>query len=171
MRNIKNIKSIEELAKYDDIIRKHALILIKNQEIANELVQEMYLNIYKYLNKYPNKVIDAGLVSVTLRNLHRNYLEYEVNRYDRGGADYEPTFPELPDEFEEIIEEKTKKEQLYNDIENRINKLTWYEKKILEYSQEMSLSELSRKSKISYLSLIHSKNKINEKLGIIKKEK
>lgn len=168
MRNIKNITSITELSKYDKTIREHAKILIKDPNTADELVQEMYLNLHKYFQKYPNKIIDGGLVSVTLRNLHRNYLAYEVNRYDRGGWDYEVTFPDLPDETEGIIHEKLKMEELYDEVDRKVAGLSWYEKKVLEYSQIMSLSELSRQSNISYISLIYSKNKINDKLGITK---
>jgi hypothetical protein len=166
LKNIKNITSIEQLSKYDKIIREHALILIKDKNIASELVQEMYLNIDKYLKKYPNKIIDGGLVSVSLRNLHRNHLQFEVNRYDRGGADYEVSFPDLPDEYETIYEDKMKMEQLYEEMDKKLNNLTWYSKKVLEYSQTMCISELSRKSGISYISLIYDLNKTKEKLGI-----
>lgn len=168
MRTIKNITSIEQLAKYDSIIREHALILIKDQHIADELTQELYINIHKYLTKYPNKVLDGGLISVSLRNLHRNYLKYEHNRYDRGGETYEVSFPDLPDDYEDIFREKMEIENKFKIIESGLKTLNWYETKVWEYSQIMSLSELSRQSKISYTNLIRTMNKIKEKLEIIK---
>ena len=51
----------------------------------------------------------------------------------------------------------------------RIDSLDWYDKKVLELSREMSLLELSKRSKISYRSLIYSRIKIDEKIGIIRK--
>lgn len=168
MNTIKNISSIQELAKYDAIIRKHAKILIKDESLADDLTQNMYLQIHKYLTKYPHKRIDGGLVSVALRNLLRNHQQYDINRYDRGGADYEVFFPDTIDETEETYNERIEDEKLYMEMEERINNLEWYHKKVLEYSQSMSLLQLSRESGIPYQSLITSYQKIKVKLGIVK---
>jgi len=167
MREIKNITNIIALSKYDSTIREHATILTKgDRELADDMVQELYIQLHKYFSKYPNKIIDGGLVSVSLRNLIRNYQKYELNRYDRGGVDYEVSFPEIPDDIEDIVREKMEIEKCYEIIEERINSLSWYERKILEYSYKMSLLELSKQSKISYQSLITTRDKINNKLGI-----
>jgi len=168
MNTIKNISSIHELAKYDSIIRNHARILIKDAELADDLVQNVYLQLHKYFTKYPMKRIDGGLVSVALRNALRNHQQYDTNRYDRGGADYEVSFPEIIDDIEDIYFEKIEDEKLYDIMEDRINGLEWYHKKILEYSQTMSLRQLSRESGISYQSLITSMVKIKKQLGINK---
>lgn len=167
LNKIKDISSLEELSKFDDIIREQAKRLIKCPETADDLVNDMYIKLHKTMVK--GTVINGGYVHITLKNLYTNYLKFQVNRYDRGDSIYEASIPDLEDTFLETFEEKLLEEELYLEIENRINNLTWYEKKILEFENSISLLELSKQSGITYRSLCYSRDKMRDKLGVIKK--
>lgn len=164
---IKNISSLEELSKYDDIIRLQAKRLIKCPETADDLVNDMYIKLHKTMQN--GTIINGGYVHITLKNLYTNHLKFDTNRYDRGDSYYEAKIPEFEDTFEEDFQDKLELEEQYEEIERRIKELTWYEKKILEFEELISLSELSRQSGITYRSLCYSRDKIREKLGVIKK--
>ena len=68
------------------------------------------------------------------------------------------------DDSELSIKNKEMDEIKWEKLNSSIQTLSWYEKKVLEYSFQMSLSELSRKSDISYKSLTHTLKKIKLKL-------
>lgn len=165
--DIIDIKNITELSRYDTIIRKKAKLMCNNNIIYDDIVNDMYILIDAKLKE--GKIINGGYVFLTMKNLLTNYYKKQ-NKLDFG-LDYEATIPEIFDDSEDNIESKEYKETLYEELNNRISQLTWYEQKLMQYSKEMSLLELHRQSGISYRSLIYSKNKINAKIGLIKNKK
>lgn len=166
LHKIVGITDIKQLSVYNTLILGHAKMLTRgNRLLAEDITQEMYINLDKYFTKYPDKIINGGFVSLSLRNTLRNYWE-TLKRKD---SDYNWDEQELTfDESFEDIEEKIKDEELYEEMEKRMQQLPWYERKVLEYSLEMPISELSRKSGINYQNLIYSLDKAKRKIGILK---
>lgn len=167
MSIIKDINTLEQLSKHDTLIRNHTKEFIKCNDTADDLVNDMYLSLNRAMLK--GKVIDGGYVHITLQNLYKNYLKFKVNRFDFGDSINEAKIPEFEDKFEDTYQDKIYEESLYEEIEARIENLTWYEKKILEFEDVISLSELARQSGITYRSLCYSRDKMRDKLGVIKK--
>lgn len=171
MWTIKNIKSIEELSKYDALIRNHALELCKHDSsLADDITNDMYIKLDSLLKRNPEKVFDGGYVSVTLRNLIKNNYSGYVNRFDWGDAEDEKPIPDKPDDFDENVKHLLYLETLDQQADELWSKLHWYEKKVYEYSEVMSMAEFARQSKIPYQSLIYSLNNVKDKLGIERKK-
>lgn len=165
MATIQNITSLDELVKFDEMIREYTYRLCrdKHQDMVDDLVQDMYIKLHKAFEK--GKTIDGGYIVITLKNLLINNLNIE-SRMDRGGEFYEVEFPKIIDDYNETLEIKQEQEEKYSKIEERIESLTWYEKKILQLQQSMSLLQLSKATKISYRSLIYTSDKMKNKLGV-----
>ena len=164
---IKNITSIDQLAVYDEALRKHVRCFVRCNETADDIVNDAYLYLHKILVN--GKVIDGGYVHMTLSNLNKNHLKYDVNRYDRGNTMRGAYIPEDNDDVNNTIEDKMDDEIKYDLIEDMIAGLSWYEQKILEFEKIMSLYELSKRSGITYRSLCYTRQKIRVKMGIPKK--
>ena len=59
----------------------------------------------------------------------------------------------------------TNYEDVYSDIQNELNNMYWYDKKIWEIIESgQSIAELSRKSGIPYYSLYNTYKKVKDKL-------
>ena len=166
---ITNITSLEELSQYDQLFRSYTNSFVTDKSLVDDIVQEMYLKIYKLFITYPDKVINGGYVIITLKNIYLNQIKL-INKTDKGSLTNQAIIPDVIDDTDDIIEHKENQEELYNIIEERVNNLHWYEKEILYQEENMSLYQLSKRSGISYRSLIYSRNKINIKLGIKKKK-
>lgn len=166
LNTIQDIHSLEELSKYDRIIRKYMKEKLQCEETADDLVNDMYIKMHTVFER--DKVINGGYIFLVLKNLHLNHLKAHTNRYDFGNLIEGASIPDIEDDSVETIEEKEELELKYEEIERRVAKLTWYEKKILELESTMSLSELSKKSGIGYSSLISSRDKLRAKLGYLK---
>ncbi len=169
MSHIKGITTLEQLTQYDELFRSYAYKMCEDFEIptdfADDLVNDMYIKVNKsFVN---DKIINGGYIVRTLKNLFINHCDFEKKRLKRNLIIGEH-IPEIEYDISETIEEKMADEKLYEEMEERIESLNWYEKSILKISQTTSLLQLSKDSKISYKSLIYSKRKINSKLGITK---
>lgn len=169
LSQVKNIHSLEQLSEFDSLIRQTASAIIKCPETADDIVNSMYLVVYKSFER--GKIINGGYVFMVLQNLYKNYLKQYTNRYDFGTKDNESYIPDSIDDFEETEKEKLLEEQQWIELEKRMSALTWYEKSIVKLEAEMSLSKIANKTGISYRHLLYSRKKIREKLGIIIKPK
>lgn len=165
LSQINNITSIEELSEHYDLIRKYAHQLNpRMKEQLDDVLQDTFLKLSDIFLKYPGKVIDGGYVAMTLSSVYKNYLKSYNNKLNFGNETYEAIIQDLPDNYEEVLQEKLAIEDRYDLYEKKKSQLSWYNAKVLEYSLVMSVSELSRQSKISYKSLSWTLNKIKEKL-------
>jgi len=149
MNQIKNITSISQLAIYDTIIRQHAQILIKDDDLAEDITQNVYIAIDKYLKKYPDKVIDGGFVSMSIRNRAKNYYKAYTNRYNFGDKVNEAYIPEQQEDFEELLE-KQDEEILYEILEDRIAELDVNDQALIHATYQHNLKEISRLNNLSY---------------------
>lgn len=166
LHDIENLTSIKDVAVYNQRLLDHCRMLAQSKEdYINDLIQDLYINLDKYFTKYPDKVINGGFLSLSIRNLLRNYwislkrrtpdFDWEVNEFEY-------------DEGIDTLKEKIKDEELYDQLEEKLSALHWYERKIIEFSLEMPITELSRQSGINYQNLIYSLGKTKKKLGIKK---
>lgn len=137
---------IHELAKKDAQWRKMALQICKSKDLADELVQNMYIK----LSERTIPVSD-GYIFVTLRSLFYDSLK---------NSDI------LIDDFSKFeIEDQEYCEGV--DYSELSKDLTWYEKTMFEQSTLLGQRELSRQTGI-HIQTIHRinkmvKNKLNGK--------
>lgn len=164
LHHIEGVNSIEDLAPYYDLIKSHLSVLTnKKGDDIDDLLQDFYVRMDRYFKKYPDKVINGGFVSNSLRNMLRNYyLSVSKNRMV-----YEQTLVDKTDDSRDI-DKKVLDELLYERMYEQIEKLDWAERTVLEYSLIMTVADMSRLSDIPYQNIIYTLNKAKRKLGIKK---
>jgi DNA-directed RNA polymerase specialized sigma24 family protein len=129
---------LEELAKKDAQWRKMAFQICKDKDLADELVQEMYLKLYQNTN-----LIKEGYIYTVLRNLFYDYTKTQ--------KDIIIDFSNIEIEDTEYIEPV--------DYFQLMKGLTWYERTMFELSTLVGQRELSRQTGI-HLQTIHRVNKM-----------
>ena len=137
---------LQELAKKDAQWRKMAFQICKDKDLADELVQEMYLKLYQNTN-----LIKDGYIYTVLRNLFYDYT--------KSNKDILIDFSNI-----EIIDTEYVEPIDYFQL---MKGLTWYERTMFELSTLVGQRELSRQTGI-HLQTIHRiskkvKNQINGK--------
>ena len=142
-------KDLEDLAKEDSRWRMVALKLCGDKDMADDLVQEMYLKVAEY------KSINASFVYRTIKNLFLlSFRNKKLERLD----DYEkiainnPTFE--PDDYQQSVLDK-------------FNELYWIEQELIIESYDRSLREIQKEYPMIHYTYAHRQiNKaIREILG------
>ena len=129
---------IHELAKKDAQWRKMALQICKSKDVADELVQNMYIK----LSERTIPVSD-GYIFVTLRSLFYDSLKNNDI---------------LIDDFSKFeVEDEEYNEGV--DYDELSKDLTWYERTLFEQSTLIGQRELSRQTGI-HIQTIHRVNKM-----------
>lgn len=129
---------LAELAKKDAQWRKMAFQICKDKDLADELVQEMYLKLYNNTN-----LIKEGYIYTVLRNLFYDYTKQQ--------KDIIIDFSNIEIEDTEYIEPV--------DYFQLMKGLTWYERTMFELSTLVGQRELSRQTGI-HIQTIHRINKM-----------
>ena len=137
---------LAELAKKDAQWRKMAFQICKDKDLADELVQEMYLKL-----AYNTNLIKDGYIYTVLRNLFYDYT--------KSNKDILIDFSNIEIEDIEYVEPM--------DYFQLMKGLTWYERTMFELSTLVGQRELSRQTGI-HIQTIHRiskkvKNQINGK--------
>lgn len=137
---------LAELAKKDAHWRKMAFQICKDKDLADELVQEMYLKL-----AYNTNLIKDGYIYTVLRNLFYDYT--------KSNKDILVDFSNIEIEDIEYVEPV--------DYIQLMKGLTWYERTMFELSTLVGQRELSRQTGI-HIQTIHRiskkvKNQINGK--------
>ena len=136
--------TLEQLSLNDKTWRKMALQMVKDKDIADEIVQEMYLKFESL------KTDKQGYIYSILRNIFydtlksKEVLENDFSRYETTDDEYqEPTIDTFrtKEEFKELLQP-----------------LTWYERTTFELSNQHGQRKLSRMTGIR-LQTIHEINK------------
>lgn len=166
LSTIKNVRSLADLATHYKLIREYAHQINPNQaEQLDDIVQDTLLKLHTMLEKYPNKVIDGAYIASALKSVYLDDKKSLSNRIDLGSKDKEATIPDTQDTYQEVLETKLYEERIiWNKFDEVIDSLSWYDRKVYEYSLVMSVLELSRRSDITYDSLIWTINKVKQKL-------
>ena len=129
---------INELAKKDAQWRKMALQICKRKDLADELVQNMYIKLSDRTT-----MVSDGYIFVTLRSLFYDSLKNNDILID--------DFSKFEVEEEEYCEGID-----YSDLAKN---LTWYERTMFEQSTLLGQRELSRQTGI-HIQTIHRVNKM-----------
>ncbi len=112
---------LEELAKKDKFWRQKALQICKDIDLADEIVQEMYL---KFYNKNYT-ITDDFYIIATLRNL---FLDYKKKPYNTELQETPATETfELDDKEQEILQN-----------------LNWHEIELIEMNYNNSIRKIAR---------------------------
>lgn len=141
---------------------------IFDEDIAEDLVQEMYLTLHKYKvtedKLYTKDKINRGYIFIIIRNIY--FQIFNVKKRIKK----EPLIDnclEIKDDYN--IEEELAWDTFRNDVEDEIDSWDWYDKKLfrLYRDNKISIRQLSAETGISFVSIFHSlkgcKNKIKDK--------
>ena len=129
-----------------------------NPDTAEDIVQSMYLKIGKLVADGKDITYGEDINHFYIfRTLTTLFLDYKRKERHTGDFDFEEY--DVPDEVE--VEYKKKYEQVLEELET----MYWYDKKVYEIIEGgESISELSRKTNISYYSLYNTYKKVKKHL-------
>lgn len=124
----------------EDIVQEMYLLLIKNQQKGIDFSYEEDVNYY-----YIFRILKGLWVDLMRKKCKVKLVELE-------GIDISQ-------------EDNENYEQAYNKIQKVLKDMRWYDAKVFDIiNSGESISELSRKSDISYYSLYNTYNKVKQKL-------
>jgi len=153
----------------NDIFQKHQIwidIVISfgcNPEIAEDIVQEMYIKIHNKIKKgldinYGDNDYNYYYIFKTLKTL---FLDLKRKQSKVSVISINELQDILPSDYDNMINF----DNTYNDIQNELNKMYWYDRKVFEIIEGgESIAQFSRKSGIPYYSLYNTYNKVKNKL-------
>jgi RNA polymerase sigma factor (sigma-70 family) len=138
---------IEILAKKDAYWRKIALNICKDKELADDLVQDMYIKLIDC-----KKQINDFYVVIVIRNLFLDHIKQtkkrgHVNLDDFYTLESQNNTFEIDDEQKEIIDN-----------------MYWVAKGYFELSQDMSLREMAKELNTNYVYIHRVMKKAKENL-------
>ena len=142
-----------------------------NKDTAEDIVQEMYIRLHKYVEKgndvtynntvnyfYVYKILRSMFVDLKRKEGRVSFMDvdlihdHQMNKID-GFMITENTFYTNGGYYQE----------LYDKVMSILNGLYWYDRKVFELLDgEMSISELSRNTGISYYSLYNTYRKVKQ---------
>ena len=125
---------IEELSKKDALWRKVALNICKDKQLADDLVQEMYLKLYEC-----KKQINDFYVVIVLRNL---FLDTIKQKNKRKQVDIDSFYD---------IEANTSTFEMDDEETKIVNEMYWLAKGYFELSYDMSLREMAKELNTNYM--------------------
>lgn len=138
-----------------------------DQDLAQDIVQEMYVRLYKYIEDpekimYNEKEVNTFFVYVTLRNMYSSLMRAKnrVEFVDVSSLEDELIFEEANEGAE--IQMIT----LYEEIWERTDDWHWYDKKIfhLYHNTDMSIRTLADETKISARSIFNTLKNARERI-------
>ena len=138
-----------------------------DQELAQDIVQEMYVRLYKYVEDaekimYNEKEVNTFFVYVTLRNMYTSLMKAKA-RFEF--VDVSTLEDELV--FEEAnVEAEIELQSLYEEIWETADDWHWYDKKIfhLYHNTDMSIRTLADETKISARSIFNTLKNARERI-------
>jgi len=140
------------------------------KESANEIVQEMYIRVTKYVDDperimYNEKELNNYYVYVTMRNLF-------LSNFHKGRKRNHYSTEDINDELIDVSDVSDDYENsfdvLINKIEDMVDSWYWYDKKLwnIHFKNKMSMRRISRETRISLSSIFNTlsngKKKIRE---------
>lgn len=130
-----------------------------NKEECEDLVQTMYIllikNTQKGIDYMYNDEINYYYVFKILRGLYVDLIRKKSKVKLVSLENIEPVTEIDHNNYDEV----------YNKLQEILKDMYWYDKKVFEIIEDgTNISELSRKSKISYYSLYNTYKKVKQKL-------
>lgn len=129
-----------------------------SKETAEDLVQEMYIKIFKYLEKGGSNIMYKDEINYyfIFKTLNSVFIDLKRKGKNIKMVEIDNLEIEHTDVDYDLANEK---------IKNSLSKMYWYDRKVFEIINEgESIAELSRKSKINYYSLYNTYHKIKKEL-------
>jgi len=125
---------LEELCKRDKDWRRMAFHICKSKDIADDIVQDMYLKFSNY-----NKVLNDYYVFFAIKSIFLDYLRKEKTKVELN---------ENLCNFDEYDYEQDKIKELALE---KVKQLPYFEKELLTVTQEISQRQLARETDISFI--------------------
>ena len=162
---------LEELSKRNKEWLKIALSICKDESLSNELVQEMYLRLNKYINNIDRITVDGKISSlyiyVTIRNLyykHRNKRKkniiFQYKDYDSfdDGLNINDNFKSSIDNDIELSNMEEAHKKIMDNILKEVSTWHWYDEKLfkLYFFTDKSLRTIASETRISLTSIYNS---------------
>ncbi|MBV1928483.1 MAG: sigma-70 family RNA polymerase sigma factor [Gammaproteobacteria bacterium] len=125
--------------------------ICKNNTIADDLTQDMYIKLYDSGKSYDE--INEWYVWVTIKNIYLN----NIKKYSK----------EISLELFFNVEDICNDDDILNkrmEVHNALNELELWDREILIHTSETSLRKLSKLTGISVMTLFHNKRIALEKL-------
>ena len=172
---------MELLSKYHNLWISMGLSMGIPQHLVEDIVQEMYLRLNKYV-KNPEKImynetdVNKFYVYITIKNLYNDYLKErsrnQVIRLDDMEVTYEIVEPTPEGQLKAEIEKQKAEERLVDMIQQEVSSWDrWYDQKLFKvyYETDISMRKLSADTNISVTSIFNScknyKQILNTKLA------
>jgi len=158
------MSKLELLAKRHQDWMNMAISFGLSKEDAEDLVQDMYIKMYKFAAaekmKYSDNDVNTFYVYVTLRNLFYDQKKKQVPQVDIN------SLTNLA--YEECEYDKEALEDLLENMSQCIEDMHWYNKKIFEiyYGKGKTIRELSDESKISSNAIFNTLKNVREEIKI-----
>jgi len=132
-----------------------------NPDTAEDIVQEMYIRL--------NRLSNNGL-NITYKNELNYYYIYKILKtmfLDLKKKEKKIMYIDNPQEYinqlEDNMDVNVSYDDLYQKIMSVLNELYWYDRKVFELLDgEISISELSRNTGITYASLYNTYRKVKQ---------
>lgn len=171
---------------WEILIKRHkewismAMSICKDVHLANDIVQDMYLRLNRYIDN-PEKIIKDGEVNsyfiyITLRNLFYDTKKGQKAEISKDYSDVEnisflSALAEIPEEREENDSMEEAYLTIFKAIDKEVSTWHWYDQKLfrLYYYTNQSLRDIASDTKISLTSIYNScknyRKIIEEKFG------
>lgn len=129
-----------------------------NKDTAEDLVMEMYIKLDRIASSGTDLMYKDDInYFYVFKMLSTMFLDLKRKE----GRSIILNLDELPDGT--IDQDMTNYEEKYDTIMTAMDELYWYDRKVYEIIDDgLSISELSRKTKISYYSLYNTFNKVKK---------
>ncbi len=138
---------LEELCKRDKDWRRMAFHICKSKDIADDIVQDMYIKFSNY-----NKVLNDYYVFFAIKSIFLDYLRKEKTKVELN---------ENLCNFDEYDFEQDKIKELALE---KVKQLPYFEKELLTVTQEISQRQLARETDISFIVINKTIKKTKQQL-------
>lgn len=156
-----------------------ALSICSDDQLADDIVQEMYVRIDKYVED-PDKIINpktgeinSFYIFVTMKNIHFHWYNqnarmasFEIKDYDFfSEEDYNDSLcTNTLDEDQLLHDREEAYQRVVDSISDEIKKWHWYDEKLfkLYFMTDMSLRDIASETKISLSSIYNSLKNLKE---------
>lgn len=159
---------MELLSKYHKLWISMGLSMGVPQHLVEDIVQEMYLRLNKYV-KNPKKImynktdVNKFYVYITIKNLYNDYLKernrHQIVRLDDIEVTYEIVEPTTEGQLKAEREKQKAEEKLIDMIQDEVSSWDrWYDQKLFKiyYETDISMRKLSKDTNISVTSIFNS---------------
>ena len=138
---------LEELCKRDKDWRRMAFHICKSKDIADDIVQDMYIKFSNY-----NKSLNEYYIFFALKSIFLDYLRKEKTKVELN---------ENLCNFDEYDFEQDKIKELALE---KVKQLPYFEKELLTVTQEISQRQLARETDISFIVINKTIKKTKQQL-------